>query len=116
LEVLPSINWIRKWGAILLSGIIPGLGRIVLGEYWNGTLTMLSFYGLWGIALITERYYPQLYYYVGTGIFFYYFGNIYSTFNATKRYEFRLKKEYLKKLTKKHSLQKVLCLEDPIKY
>ncbi len=115
LEVLPSMNWIRKWGEISLSGIIPGLGRIVLGEYWDRTLTMLSFYGLCGIALITERYYPQLYYYVGTGIFLYYSGNIYSTFIEKKRYEFRLKKDYLEKLTKNHSLQKVLCLEDPIK-
>ena len=116
LEVLPSINWIRKWGEMSLSGIIPGMGRIALGEYWNGTLTMLSFYGLFGIVLITERYYPQLYYYVGTRIFLYHFGNLFSTFNATKRYEFRLKREYLEELIKKHSLQKVLCLEDPIQY
>ena len=114
LEVIPSMNWIRKWGSISLSGIIPGSGRIALEEYWDGTLTMLGFCGLCGIALVTERFYPQLYYYVGTGIFLYYFGNLFSTFDATKRYDVKLREKYLRELTRKHSLKKVLCLEDPI--
>lgn len=72
----------KKWGAVALSMIAPGAGRLYLGEYWNGVLTLIGFSGLLSAFYLIESIYPDFRYYIGAGAIFYYIGNIYLTLKA----------------------------------
>jgi len=76
-----------KFGSILLSGIVPGSGRVLLGEYFDGTATFLGFYGFWKIARITSSAMTPFYFAANSAMLLYYIGNIYSTVKASRNYQ-----------------------------
>lgn len=103
----------RKWGAYGMSALLPGSGRILLGEYRDGALTTVGFLGIAELAVFTLQHHPAFYYYAATGALIYYGLNLYATHFAVARYRERVMQENLQHLMQIYPLGEQLRLEVP---
>ena len=114
LNTLPTVGWIKKYGSIALSAVIPGAGRIIYGEHWNALFTFSGFTGLGLATSVIKSSNPDLYYYPATALILYYSGNIYSTYASFKRYEANLRRDYILTLFDEYPLEELLYLTNPL--
>lgn len=103
----------RKWGAYGMSALLPGSGRILLGEYRDGALTTVGFLGIAELAVFTFQHHPAFYYYAATGTLIYYGLNLYATHFAVARYRERVMQKNLQRLMQIYPLVEQLHLEVP---
>ena len=107
------LSWKRKYGTYALSALLPGAGRILVGEHKEGVLTAVGFYGLVKVAIYALSNQPTFYYYAATGTLIYYGLNMYSTHFAIQRYSDRIMKRNLVRLTAAYPLVEQLHLTLP---
>lgn len=108
-----AFDWKKKWGAYTMSALLPGSGRILIGEYKDGILTVLGFGGLIKVTLYTLQNHPAFYYYAATGTLIYYGLNMYSTHFAIERYRDRVMQSNLRRLLRIYPLSEQLRLAQP---
>jgi len=80
----------RHWGALGLSALWPGTGRLLFNEYWDGGLTMAGFGAVIGLVWYTVTEQPQLAFYASSAFLIYNLGSLYTTYQSSQRYQERL--------------------------
>ena len=81
--VLP---WYQKWGAVAMSAVVPGAGRIYWGEIWDGVFNMAGFGGVLGATIYMARYQPQWFFLTSSAAIVFYGMNLYATYQSGERY------------------------------
>lgn len=107
------LDWPRRYGAYALSALWPGTGRILVGEYKEGILTSIGFYGLLKVAICALKNQPSFYYYSATGTLIYYGLSMYATHDAVQRYQERIMCRNLLRLMDVYRLSDQLRLFKP---
>lgn len=102
--------FLRKWGAMSMSVLIPGSGQMLLGDYWDAGWTLTGFVSLVGAAVLTNNVRSSFFYVLGTGAVFYYVGNLYAVIQMKDEYQSAVREKKLIRLTDRYSLREVLKL------
>ncbi|GEM_PF-852819 len=105
-----QLPWYRKWGAVGLSAVLPGSGRIFLGDYWNGGMTLVGFGGVLAATTYLARSQPQFYFVASTAGIAYYFANLYATYHYIEKYRVAMERKRYRALVEKYPLERELRL------
>lgn len=109
-----ALPWTQKWGALIMSAVLPGSGRIYLQDYSNGLLTLGGFSGLVGLTYWSITQARQYLLFAGVLDLIYYGANLYATFREVERYRWHQVAQKYQRVVDRYPLEQVLGLSEII--